>query len=190
MATQIGWQEMFDWLVAHPSGDATPASIRGYLMGQSWEFLDSYYRKRAAEVQADSVTRRKLDADPQLQADRAAAAAQIAERDAAFRELGWAKLFNTVIQGYVLTDCHANRIELNALFDPIRDTGGMTSAWLQKILQEQPGLMRRMVWTKYETAQDQKQRSQETDEATKQVLLDTCRRLNLNYSDGINPALR
>jgi len=186
MATQIGWQEMYDWLVSHPSGDATPASIRNYLMGQSWEFLNSYYQKRTAEVRADlAVARRKLDSDPETVKARQDAAAAIAERDRAYQELGWSRLFSTVVNGgYLITDCCANRIELAGLFDPIKDTGGMSPQWLQKIMSEQPALMRRMVWTKYETPQEQSQRSQQTDEATKQVLLDTCRRLNLNYSDG------
>src|SRR5271169_24953 len=184
MATQIGWQEMYDWLVSHPSGDATPASIRNYLMGQSWEFLNSYYRKRTAEVQADlAVTRRKLDSDPETVKARQDAAAAVAARDRAYQELGWTKLFNTVVNGgYLINDCHANRIELAGLFDSIRDTGGMSPAWLQKILQEQPQLLRRLAVTKYETPQETKQRSQETDEATKQTLLSVCQRYNYSFS--------
>src|SRR5271167_483665 len=186
MATQIGWQEMYDWLVSHPSGDATPASIRNYLMGQSWEFLNSYYQKRTAEVRADlAVARRKLDSDPETVKARQDAAAAIAERDRAYQELGWSRLFSTVVNGgYLITDCCANRIELAGLFDPIKDTGGMSPQWLQKIMSEQPALMRRMVWTKYETPQEQSQRSQQTDEATKQTLLSVCQRYNYSFSQA------
>jgi hypothetical protein len=181
---QLGWQEMFDWLVAHPSGDATPSSIKSYLTGQSWEFVNAYYQKRTAEVQADlAIVRRKLDADPETVKARQDAVAAVAARDRAYQELGWSKLFNTVVNGgYLITDCHANRIELAGLFDSIRDTGGMSPQWLQKILQEQPQLLRRLAVTKYETPQETKQRSQETDEATKQTLLSVCQRYNYSFS--------
>ena len=170
-------QEMVTFILAHVQGNADPGDIHRYFDSQTEDVVRESYQKLL-----QGERQKIISADAETQKAKEEAAAQIAETAREFQNLQWLWLTQTPINGYVLTDCAANRQEVTALFDPIRDGERMTSAWLQKILREQPQLMKRLAWTNYESPQDQGQHSQEQEEKTKSIFQNFCRWNNYGFS--------
>jgi hypothetical protein len=172
MATR---NEMTEFIVKHAQGNADPAAIRNYLNAQpEKEVQDRFQHLLQGERQ------RIAQNDPQtVQAEADARKAQ-ADAAQALKDYRWTALCAHNFGGKSLANVQSNRnfVEGWALGQT------PTPAWLQRVLDEDPKAKSQLVWIGYESAEDQKRRNQEQDEQTKAVLLDTCRRFNLSYSDA------
>jgi hypothetical protein len=170
---------MVDFIVRNASGNTPELNVRNYYASVNLGVVESDYQRL---LQHERL--RITNADPETVKAEQRAQAAIQEADRARQQLRWMQICNTVVNGRVITDCAANKSEVTSWFDPVRDTKGVSSEWFRDILAQQPQLARRLAWTDYQSPAEQQQHKQETDEQTKAVLLDTCRRFNLSYSDA------
>lgn len=171
--------EKIAFLIKHAAGDATPEARSKYLHAQTDDVLDQMFQHLL-----QGERQRIASADPETQKAEANAAKAQQEANAALQRYKWLQICNTVINGRTITDCAANRSEVASWFDPVRDTQGVSTDWFKKILAEQPQLARRLAWTNYESSAEQQQHKRETDQGTKQILFDVCRRFNYSFSDA------
>ncbi len=151
-----------------------------------------YLRKSEDEVRADyqrlliGEQMKIVAADAETQKAKQAVAAQIAERDQALQRLRWVQICNSPTKtGLVVTDCAANRAEVESWFDPLRD-GAISPAWFHKVIQEQPQLARRLAWTDYQDPSPKavQQRNAQVDAATRATFRTLARDYDLSRCEA------
>ena len=166
-------QEMIEFIVEHADSTADPDAIRNYFYKLNDDLVRESYQKILQGERLKIVA-----ADAETQKIKSEAAAQIAEKDQALKDLRWAKLCAHNFGGKSVANVISNR----QVVEGWAQNEVLTPAFLQSILDSNPQF--NLSWVKYESSQAQRQHNHEQDEATKQVLLNVCRRYNYAFSEA------